>query len=333
MKKNTTRTLLSVIVIFTIFLLPGCMQPISLTSLEGEVHQSNRAQLLSRTKRSVILENVPFFPQTQYQCGPAALATIANYYHHSKTPMEIGKNVFLPERKGSLQVELVAELRSMGLLPYPLAPQLEDILDEVESGSPILVLQNLGSESIPFWHYAVVVGFDLDKGIMLLNSGKKEHLETSLSRFMTTWQRSGYWAIAAVPAGQIPVTANRRMYLKTASDMEELGHLEWAGRAYDSAIQQWPDSILALIGLSNVAYQEGDFQKSKRLLLQALRQSPEDADILNNLAYTYAQTRCFSHAVSLIDRAISLRPNLERYLDSKEEIIDMREISPQSVCE
>ena len=49
----------------------------------------------------------------------------------------------LPERQGSLQVEMIAAAREQGLLVYPLAPELGAILREIDAGNAVLVMQNL----------------------------------------------------------------------------------------------------------------------------------------------------------------------------------------------
>src|SRR5437868_6842253 len=51
----------------------------------------------------VELKEVPFFPQDEYQCGPAALATVLNTFGVKVTPEELVPEVYLPARKGSLQ--------------------------------------------------------------------------------------------------------------------------------------------------------------------------------------------------------------------------------------
>ena len=66
----------------------------------------------------VELEDTPFYPQTQYQCGPAALATVLQYYGVDTTPDELSGQVYIPERKGSLQIEMIAAARQQGMLPY-----------------------------------------------------------------------------------------------------------------------------------------------------------------------------------------------------------------------
>ena len=90
------------------------------------------------------LREVPFFPQEEYQCGPAALATVLSASGSRVAPEDLVAQVYLPERKGSLQVEMLAAARRHGRVSYQLAPRLEDLLRELAAGNPVIVLQNLG---------------------------------------------------------------------------------------------------------------------------------------------------------------------------------------------
>jgi hypothetical protein len=56
----------------------------------------------------VELTDTPFFPQREYQCGPAALATVLAASEVSVTADALVPEVFLPGRQGSLQSELLA---------------------------------------------------------------------------------------------------------------------------------------------------------------------------------------------------------------------------------
>ena len=91
---------------------------------------------------AVELQQVPFFPQQQYHCGPAALAAILNYRGSSLLPDEIAERVYVPELEGSLQVEIVAATRHFGYLPVRLDGKIESLLRELAAGNPVFVLQN-----------------------------------------------------------------------------------------------------------------------------------------------------------------------------------------------
>jgi hypothetical protein len=58
------------------------------------------------------------------------------------------------------------------LIPYVLEPEVTALAAELAAGRPVLVLQNLGLERAPVWHYAVVDG--IDQGDVILRSGTQQ---------------------------------------------------------------------------------------------------------------------------------------------------------------
>ncbi|HQT26942.1 MAG TPA: C39 family peptidase, partial [Burkholderiales bacterium] len=94
--------------------------------------------------RQVELE-VPFYPQETYQCGPAALAMAFAYDGLSVSPSELAREVYLPGKEGTLQVEMLAAARRAGLVPYVLDNNPDAMMKELAAGHPVVVLQNLGS--------------------------------------------------------------------------------------------------------------------------------------------------------------------------------------------
>ncbi len=203
----------------------------------------------------VELADTPFYPQTAYQCGPAALATIFQSHGVMSTPEELASQVYIPERKGSLQIEMAVAARRHELLPYALEPQLVDLFAEVAAGNPVLVLQNLGFDWYPQWHYAVVIGFDLDNHEVILRSGTTRRWITPIDVFERTWQRADFWALVIVPVDEIPVTAQPLRYLATAYAFEETGHPQLAGKAYLSASKQWPEVDAIWVAIGNLAFE------------------------------------------------------------------------------
>src|SRR6185312_16162056 len=99
----------------------------------------------------VELDRVPFYPQTDYQCGPAALAMVMDYDGLAVTPEALVSQVYIPDRKGSLQVEMLAAPRRHGLVSWQLAPRLTDLLREVDAGHPVIVLQDFGIWPFSLW--------------------------------------------------------------------------------------------------------------------------------------------------------------------------------------
>ena len=132
--------------------------------------------------QTVELTSVPFFPQVDYQCGPAALATVMSYTGVPVTPEPLVSQVFLPSRQGSLQIEMLATPRRYGRIAYPLAPRYGDLLREVAAGNPVIVLQDVGL-MFTQWHYAVVNGFDYPSGTLWLRSGTQAAPGDAVHRF------------------------------------------------------------------------------------------------------------------------------------------------------
>ena len=73
--------------------------------------------------------------------------------HVDVSPEELTEKVFIPARKGSLQLEMVGAARSYERLAVQLEPTLDAILLELQHGHPVLVLQNLGMRWLPVWHW------------------------------------------------------------------------------------------------------------------------------------------------------------------------------------
>jgi len=238
--------------------------------------------------RAAELEQVPFFPQRRYQCGPAALAMVLRWSGVAVTPDELVPEVYLPARRGSLQLELTAAARRHDRVPYRLAPDLQALLTEVRAGHPVVVLENLGLSWYPVWHYAVIVGFDLSRDLIILRSGTERREGLPLEVFERTWRRGGAWALTVTVAEAVPKTAAELPYLRAVLPFEQAGRWEVAARAYAAALRRWPDSVGAAMGLGNSRYALKDYRAAAAVYRSLLARHPTYGPALNNLAETLA---------------------------------------------
>ena len=207
---------------------------------------------------SAELAATPFFPQTAYHCGPAALATALGAVGVAASPDTLGERVFLPARQGTLQTEMLAGARREGAVATKLAPSLEGLLREVAGGHPVVVLLNLGLSIAPRWHYAVVIGYDLGASEMLLRSGTTRREVMALRTFEHTWKRSGHWAFVVLPPGQWPVTASREAVIEASVGFERTAAPKTAAQVYRSALARWPGDLSLTMGLGNTLHAAGD---------------------------------------------------------------------------
>jgi tetratricopeptide (TPR) repeat protein len=269
---------------------------------------------------AVELVDTPFYPQSEYQCGPAALATVLEF-KGAKTPLEeLSSEIYIPARKGSLQIEITASARRHGMLPYQLAPQLLDLFTEIAAGNPVLVFQNLGFEWYPQWHYAVVIGYDISKHEIILRSGTTQRWITTFEVFERTWQRAEFWALVIVPVGEIPGTAKPQPYLKTAFDFEETGHADLAHTAYQSATRQWPDLALTWLALGNMAFQEQHWAEAINAFRSAINSDPTSIVSWNNLGYALHDAGCATQAQQALQCGLKIAPADTNLQDSLQDL-------------
>lgn len=260
---------------------------------------------------TIELADTPFFPQEDYQCGPAALATVLVDSGIDVDATELIPKVYVPARQGSLQPEMLAASRAYERIPYVIAPEFAALVAEVTAGRPVLVLQNLGVAAVPAWHYAVVIGYSAAAGEVILRSGTERRRVTRAKVFARTWQRSDNWGMIALRPGELPASTEPERYLRAVAAVESIGRFDLVAPAYEAAVSRWPDSRLAYLGLGNAAWGMQKPADAERWYRQALEVEPDDGTTLNNLAIVIAaQGRC-DEADALMQHAIDLTSGYE----------------------
>lgn len=252
------------------------------------------------------LVDVPFFPQERYQCGPASLATVLDYSGLSVTAEELVPMVYVPERQGSFQVEMLAATRRHERLAYLIEPDLETLLRTLAGGQPVLVLQNLLLERYPQWHFAVAVGYDLARKEMILRSGLIERYTVPMRVFERTWRRGEQWAMVALTPGELPAYGHPHHYLTAVAAFEYNASTEAAERAWQAGVEHWPADADLLTGYANFLYQHGEYSRAVAHLRQAVTSQPEHAPAHNNLAWLLGEQGQREEAIALARRAVEL---------------------------
>lgn len=152
---------------------------------------------LKESKWIRLVGDVPFYPQESYQCGPASLAGVLNYWGVNVSPEEIAREIYSPTAGGTLNLDMIlyAERKGMKALHYK--GDVFDMRSKIDMGYPVIVLVDLG-----FWiyqqnHFMVVVGYD-EKNI-IAHSGRERLKSISQKEFVRTWAKTNFWTLLVTP--------------------------------------------------------------------------------------------------------------------------------------
>ena len=241
-------------------------------------------EALDAFPQAVQIEAVPFYPQTELHCGPAALATVLDHAGVAVEYAQLVDRIYLPERGGTLQVELLGAARNSNRIPWVLGPELSELLEEVQAGRPVLVLENQGLRRVPYWHYAVVIGFDPQQREVIQHSGTAETLHRPLRRWLREWSLAGRWAMVTLPPDALPVTPERERWLQTLADFEAVADPDSVLVAWQTAAERWPEEATIWLGQGNSYYRLEQTEEALAAFEQALAQNPEHAAAAYNRA-------------------------------------------------
>lgn len=269
--------------------LAGCAinPPLELSALSGDRSQ-------------VQLASVPFYPQEDFECGPAALAGILGASGLDIRPDALSPQVYLPGRQGSLQLELLAATRRAGRIPYLTESDPAALLAQLNAARPVLVLQNLRTRGFPAWHYSVMVGFDAVANRVYLNSGRERAMPVPAPSFLRTWDWAGRWALVALRPGDLPAQADVARYAGAVASFEAVAGLDAAQPAWRAALLKWPEDSRAYLALGNAAYGRDDLLVAADYYRRGLAFDAQAPALANNLASVLGELGCPGAGVELL---------------------------------
>lgn len=259
----------------------------------------------------VKIKSVPFIKQSENHCGPASLAMILQYNKLDVDLKQLSSQMITPAARGTYATDLITAVRRQGMVAIRIN-DLKSLLTEVSAGNPVLVFQNLGFSFMPRWHYAVVVGHDLDGPDVILHSGKKKFLKTDMRFFERTWSMTDYWGIVVLPPGKLAASVNDLGHTEGISGLEQVRKLVEAKIAYEAVLKKWPQSLPALIGMGNVLYAKEEYPRSVRYLKKAALFHPKSGEVWHNLATAQGAAGQFADAKISAFKALELVEGIEK---------------------
>ncbi|MCT8124545.1 PA2778 family cysteine peptidase [Alishewanella sp. BS5-314] len=296
--------------LLTLLLLVACQSPPQSRQLLAEPPAISRQALLS---------TVPFYPQQDYFCGPTTLSEVAAYYGVEHSADSIASLTFTPGLQGSLQIEMAAASRQLGFVAYEQRGSLSQLLQLIDEKIPVIVLQNNGLSWLPQWHYAVVIGYDLDRREIILHSGLSAEYRLPLATFERTWHRANYWLLAMLPPGRTSALLDPFLYTRACQDLLQTRQTTAGVTALISATEQWPDYWLPYFLLGNHFLAQAPAEAAT-WFAQGLPLARQQPAYLNNYALVLSELGCKAQALELIKAARRLAPDDANIQDSEQQI-------------
>lgn len=153
---------------------------------------------------TVLLSDVPFYRQEDFQCGPAALATVVNYWRarlemgNPVAPESIAQEIYSPTAKGVLGMDLELYGKRHGFSANQYSGSLSDLRKSIDQGIPPIIMVDYGLLSIQLNHFIVITGYTA-KGV-LANTGREENQSIGERRLESIWKKTGYWTLVLKPS-------------------------------------------------------------------------------------------------------------------------------------
>jgi len=292
----------------------------TLLAISGCARVSSEWIAIQNNNPPIIANEVPFFAQEKYQCGPAVMEMLLANTGTYTTQEELIPLIYTPSKKGSLQSAMVAGARRYDKIPYVFYGP-DTLISELKQGRPAGVLLNLGLSFAPRWHYAVVTGVDFENDRIIMHSGLDKDMRMKLATFDHTWNRANYWGIYILNPDDIPLTAEPIRYVESVSVFEKMGRYDIALTAYTAAFAKWSDNLFVMLGLSNTYYALNDLENAEKILERAVSLFPQNSEALNNYAYVLYKNGKKDKALIYAEKALkNSAGSLKAYQETLDEI-------------
>ena len=144
-----------------------------------------------------MIQNVPFYPQEEYQCGPASLAGVLNHWNINVSPQEIASEIYSKSARGTMNIDMVLYVEKIGLKARQYRGSFEDVKTKIDSGYPLIVLVDEGFLIYQKNHFMVVIGYG-GEGIFA-NSGREQGKFIPTKEFLRSWKRTKFWTLFITP--------------------------------------------------------------------------------------------------------------------------------------
>jgi len=153
--------------------------------------------------------DVPFVKQAKNACGAATVAMLMQFWERQQglppspdsDPAKIQLALFSSKAHGIFAIDLAHYLQQRGYQSFAFQGSKQDLEQHITKGRPLITaLKPASGDSL---HYVVVVGFDDNQKVVLLNDpAERKLLKRDFDTFEKQWKGTGFWTLLAVPQSE-----------------------------------------------------------------------------------------------------------------------------------
>lgn len=142
--------------------------------------------------------DVPFIKQEKNLCGAASLAMVLRYWGKNISQYSIADEIYDKKKRGIESEALKSFAEEKGFLAFIYKAELENIKENIKKGRPLIVA--VSSEAPSGFHYLVLVGFDEDRSLVVVNDPYSYKMrEMKSAEFIDRWRESENWTLLVLP--------------------------------------------------------------------------------------------------------------------------------------
>ena len=282
--------------------------------LSGCAHSySYRARLPEHPDGRTVcfLEKAAPVAQKAYQCGPASLQSVFQYWGDSTDADRIARDLVPPGAKGILNFTLVQYAKEKGFWTDTRDADETLLKERLRARLPIILMLDTGVLWLERYHFIVVNGFDDSERIFYANTGEPETQTVTYDELRKMQKRAGNWSLLIIP----PELVQGDLTAEEANDLaillEKKNRLDLAERRYRLALEKSPKLSVARFNLANIFLRSNRYQEAEQIYLGLLAEKPDETNrrdfealVQNNLAWIYVETGRPREAVETIEAAL-----------------------------
>jgi len=255
-----------------------------------------------------VIPDLPFFGSRQDTSASASLAALLRAKGLAISPVGLETMNAGNSSSNGLSEDIMAVTRANGYLAFDPGNDLQDLLIEISVGNPVMVAMGSRAEE----RYAIVKGYDLDDGSIVMNSNQTENLVMRLRDFERSWIDAGRWAMLADSPGELPATATEEDYYRAVVAFAAHNESNPAlGDAYLAGLREWPESLDLLMGYADYLSRRERYYEATDIYSSAMSLYPEHGPAHHHMAQALIEIGQFDEAEYHLLQAMELDDGLD----------------------